>query len=140
MGFKEFMEKIMGGKESMGSSVSEDYIELKLADEYGAEADVVERSVKVCKLKGFADVDETARELSGGNIVILDMKPLADRSVNELKHAVEEIKDVSLSMGGDIAGLSEYHLILTPPRIKIERESEKEDFEETMERVKRRMK
>jgi len=139
MGFKEFMGKIMGGKESTGGSVGGEYVELKLADEHGTEAGVVERAVRVCKLKGFADVDETARELSGGNIVILDMKPLADRSVNELKHAVEEIKDVSISMGGDIAGLSEYHLILTPPHIKIERTSEKEDFEETMERVRRRM-
>jgi SepF-like predicted cell division protein (DUF552 family) len=60
--------------------------------------------------------------------------------MNELRHAVDEMKDICISMGGDIAGLSEYHLILTPPNVKIERspESKSEDFEEAMERVRRK--
>jgi SepF-like predicted cell division protein (DUF552 family) len=40
-------------------------------------------------------------------------------------------------MGGDIAGITEYHLILTPPNVKIERSSEAkgESFGDTMERI-----
>jgi SepF-like predicted cell division protein (DUF552 family) len=57
--------------------------------------------------------------------------------MKELKHAVDEIKDICLSMGGDIAGITEYHLILTPPNVKIERSSEAkgESFGDTMERI-----
>ncbi len=140
MSFKDIIGKITGGGEFGAGTTVEDYVELEISDE---EPQFMGpgKFVKVCKLKGFADVDITARELSEGNIVILDIKPLAERSMNELKHAVDEIKDICVSMGGDIAGLSEYHLIMTPPNIKIERstESRVQDFEDTMERVRKRL-
>lgn len=138
MGFKEFIDKLAGGQKIKAPS-AEDYLELTLEEGFEA-PEAPKRFVKVCKLKGFADVDDSARELSEGNIVILDIKPLAERSMNELKHAVEEMKDVCISMGGDIAGLSEYHLIMTPPAIKIDRspETRTEDFESTLERVRKK--
>ncbi len=140
MGLKELLGKISGGGEHASASV-EDYVELQIPEGETRFVGGVGRLVKVLKLKGYSDVDSMARELSDGNIVILDVKPLAERSVNELKHAVDEIKEICTSMGGDIAGLSEYHLILTPPNVKIERsaESKAEDFEDTMERVRTRM-
>lgn len=133
MGFREIVDKL-AGKPKPVQEQPEEYLELNVERGYESAAEAPERYVKVCKLKGFADVDESARELSDGNIIILDIKPLAERSMNELKHAVEEMKDVCLSMGGDIAGLSEYHLIMTPPNLRIER-SAKESFESTLERV-----
>ncbi len=136
MGIKDILGRISGfeGAEDGG----DDYLELDEEGEF-AQFDTPARSIKVCKLKGFADVDIAARELSEGNIVIIDIKPLADRSMNELKHAVDEMKDIAISMGGDIAGLTEFHLILTPPNVKIDREttdSKTRDFEATMDRVK----
>lgn len=134
MGFKEIIDKLVN-KPRTKQVESEEYLELDIErGAYGSVTEAPERYVKVCKLKGFADVDNSARELSEGNIVILDIHPLAERSMTELKHAVDEMKDVCISMGGDIAGLSEYHLIMTPPNVKIERGS-KESFEKTMERV-----
>jgi SepF-like predicted cell division protein (DUF552 family) len=137
MGIKEWLSKLSGAGQP--EEVGEDYAELEIP-EGAAQFEIPARYVKVCKLKGFADIDVSARELSEGNIVILDIKPLAERSMNELRHAVDEMKDICISMGGDIAGLSEYHLILTPPNVKIERspESKSEDFEEAMERVRRK--
>jgi len=138
MGVKEIFGKLSGSE--AGASELDDYVELTIEE---GESRFVgpERYLKVFKLKGFVDVDAAARELGDGNIVILDIKPLAERSMNELRHAVDEMKDLCVSMGGDIAGISEYHLIMTPPTIKIERsqESRAEDFEETMERVRRKM-
>jgi SepF-like predicted cell division protein (DUF552 family) len=139
MGLKEIFGRLSGA-EKVGISELEDYVELRIEE---GETRFIgpERYLKVFKLKGFVDVDTAARELGDGNIVILDLKPLAERSMNELKHAVDEMKDICISMGGDIAGISEYHLIMTPPTIKIERspESRAEDFEETMERVRQKM-
>lgn len=140
MRFKDFIDRLAGRREPKRSSAIEDYIELEFEGDTSGTPRGVERVVKVCKMKGFADVNTSAQELSNGNVVILDVKPLAERSMNELKHAVEEMKEVCISMGGDIAGLSEYHLIMTPPSIKIERTTGKTDeFEATMERVKSRM-
>jgi SepF-like predicted cell division protein (DUF552 family) len=135
MEIKGFLDKLLGvGTEKEGESG--DYLELEEGGEF-VQFDTPARYIKVCKLKGFADIDISARELSEGNIVIVDIQPLADRSVKELKHAVDEMKDICLSMGGDIAGITEYHLILTPPNIKIERyqDSMDEKFGDTMGRV-----
>jgi len=134
MGFKEIINKL-ANKPKTKQVESEGYLELDIvrgAD--GGVAEAPERYVKVCKLKGFADVDNSARELSDGNIVILDIHPLAERSMTELKHAVDEMKEVCISMGGDIAGLSEYHLIMTPPNLRIEKAS-KESFDASMDRA-----
>ena len=135
MKIKGFLDKLLGvGTEKEGTGG--DYLELEEGGEF-VQFDTPARYIKVCKLKGFADIDISARELSEGNIVIVDIQPLADRSVKELKHAVDEMKDICLSMGGDIAGITEYHLILTPPNIKIERyqDSMDEKFGDTVERV-----
>ncbi|MEE8168330.1 MAG: cell division protein SepF [Candidatus Hydrothermarchaeales archaeon] len=138
MGLRDIFQKLSGPE--VPESELKEYVELQIEE---GESRFIgpEKYLKVCKLKGFVDVDTAAGELSDGNIVILDIKPLAERSMNELKHAVDEMKDICVSMGGDIAGLSEYHLILTPPTVRIERTSElkAEDFEEAMERVRRRM-
>jgi SepF-like predicted cell division protein (DUF552 family) len=116
-------------------------VEIEIQEGMPEERGSAGKYVKVCKLGGFADVDISARELSNGNVVILDIKPLAERSMSELKHAVDEMKEIVSSMGGDIAGLSEYLLILTPPYMKIERSTEARatDFEEAMERVRKRV-
>ncbi len=134
MGFKEVISKLAKKPKTAQVASSDEYLELDVERGYSSVSEAPERYVKVCKLKGFADVDETARELSDGNIVILDIQPLAERSMNELKHAVDEMKEVCLSMGGDIAGLSEYHLIMTPPNLRIER-GVKEGFEGSLDRV-----
>lgn len=137
MGIKDLLSKL-SGVESTGA-LSDDYLELDEGGEF-AQFDTPSRCIKVCKFKGFADIDIAARELSEGNIIIIDIKPLADRSMNELKHAIDEIKDICTSMGGDIAGITEYHLLLTPPNVKIERSSESrtESFEKTIEKVRQK--
>ncbi|NOZ76862.1 MAG: cell division protein SepF [Euryarchaeota archaeon] len=127
------------GAEIKGAANIDEYVELEV--EEGTSAQVpTGKLVKVCKLKGFADVDMGARELTAGNVVILDIKPLAERSMNELRHAIDEIKDLTVSMGGDIAGLSEYHLILTPPGMRIERtmETKRKEFEATLDRIRQK--
>jgi len=138
MALKDLFNKIKG-PEYKETTALEDYVELQIPEgEFQVAA--TGRFVKVCKLKGFADIDIAVRELSDGNIVVLDIKPLAERSMNELKHAVDEVKDICLSMGGDIAGLSEYHLIITPPSVKIDREpgSRAKGFEEAIEKIGKR--
>ena len=134
MDLKCVLDKILGVEEKEG--IGDDYLELEEGGD-GVQFDTPSRYIKVTKLKGFSDIDVSARELSEGNIVITDIRPLAERSSKELKHAVDELKDICLSMGGDIAGITEYHLIMTPPNVKIERAAETRDekFAETMEKA-----
>jgi SepF-like predicted cell division protein (DUF552 family) len=119
MGLKEFLTKMVTG-ESVGGQVTDiqDYVRLDPEEEFATGLNAPERYVTVYKLRGFSDVDGCTGQLSEGNIVLLDIKPLADRSVTELKHAIDEIKDTCSSMGADLAGIGENHLILTPPNVK----------------------
>lgn len=117
----------------------DDYVELEIPGGYQLEERTI-RYIKVRKLRNFSDIDIATQDLSTGNVVILDIKPLAEKNINELKLAIDEIKEIVKSMNGDIAGLSEYLLILTPSSIKIDRGEKKEvsSFEEAMERVRKR--
>lgn len=138
MGLKEFLTKLVTG-ESAGGQVTDmsGFVRLEPIEEGGSGMSAPERYVNVFKLRGFSDVDTCTAQLSEGNLVLLDIKPLADRSVTELKHAIDEIKDICLSMGSDIAGIGDTHLILTPPNVKILR-TKGDAFERTMKRIQSR--
>jgi SepF-like predicted cell division protein (DUF552 family) len=139
MGLKELFTRIVaGGSSNAGVVDTENYVRLEPESEFAAGLNAPERYVSVYKLRGFSDVDGCTAQLSDGNIVLLDIKPLADRSVTELKHAIDEIKDICVSMGSDIAGIGENHLILTPPNVKILKTKE-EGFETTMNRIRSRI-
>jgi SepF-like predicted cell division protein (DUF552 family) len=135
MSLKEFLTKMVTG-ESIGGRIPniEEYVRIEPEEEFATGINAPERYVSVYKLRGFSDVDGCTSQLSDGNIVLLDIKPLADRSVTELKHAIDEIKDICLSMGSDIAGIGENHLILTPPNVKILR-TKGDAFESSMRRI-----
>lgn len=135
MGLKEFLTKMVTG-ESVGGRIPniEEYVRIEPEEEFATGINAPERYVSVYKLRGYSDVDGCTSQISDGNIVLLDIKPLADRSVTELKHAIDEIKDICLSMGSDIAGIGENHLIMTPPNIKILR-TKGDAFESSMRRI-----
>jgi len=140
MVLKGLFNKIQRGPSRTHTNL-DNYVELEVPENYeGVSSSSPPREIKVCKLKSFADIDISTRDLSRNNVVILDIKPLAERNMRELKMAIDEIKEIVDSMDGDIAGLTEYHLILTPPSMKIDRgrKEQKSGFEESMERVKGR--
>jgi len=139
MGLKEFLTRLVTGEQTP-ATVTElsEYVRLEPEEEYAAGLAAPERYVSVYKLRGFSDVDGCTGQLSEGNIVLLDIRPLADRSTMELKHAIDEIKETCLSMGADIAGIGENHLILTPPNMKILR-SRSGAFESAMEKLQDRV-
>lgn len=138
MGIKEFLTRMVSGESSGGQiTKADDYARLEPEGNGGFESSTLERYVSVYKLRGFSDVDGCTSQLSDGNIVLLDIQPLAERSINELKHAIDEIKELCEAMGSDIAGIGENHLILTPPNIRILR-SKGDGFERTMQRIQNR--
>jgi SepF-like predicted cell division protein (DUF552 family) len=139
MGLKEILTKLVTGETTTRVSTNvEEYVRMEAEADFATGLNAPERYVSVYKLRGFSDVDGCTGQLSEGNIVLLDIKPLAERSVTELKHAIDEIKDICVSMGADIAGIGENHLILTPPNLKILR-SKGDGFESTMKRIKNRI-
>lgn len=62
------------------------------------------------------------RMSSAGNVLIIKITPIAKRSVEETKIAIDQLSNFAKREGGDIARLGEERVILTPPGIKIWRE------------------
>jgi len=73
-------------------------------------------------LRNLADVEVIKHELSLGNILILKITPLARKSVEDVKKAVNELSGFTQSIGGDIASLGEERVVIVPNFIRIWRQ------------------
>jgi len=78
--------------------------------------------LKAMPLRNLEDLEAVKSEVRSGNILILRITPLANKSVEEVKRAVNELCEFAESLGGDIARLGEERIVVCPPNVKIWRE------------------
>jgi len=78
-------------------------------------------TVRIETLKDLMDTDRIQYLLREGNIVFLNMGGLRRRDLSELKRSVEKLKKTCAAMDGDIIGVDEDFLILTPKSARIHR-------------------
>jgi SepF-like predicted cell division protein (DUF552 family) len=79
------------------------------------------------ELSGLADVAPISEEVKRGNVVILDIEPLtkgASDLMTQLKRAVDQLRAVCYSVGGDIGQLGKRYILLTPTAVRILRKSQ----------------
>ncbi|MCP8303971.1 MAG: cell division protein SepF [archaeon] len=79
--------------------------------------------MKALPLKSLEELPKIKSDVNRKMIIILKITPLAQKDVEELKRAVEELYEFSVSIGGDIARLGEERIVITPPGVKIWRGS-----------------
>jgi hypothetical protein len=79
--------------------------------------------LKALQLKSLDEIPKIEEDVSKRVIVILRVTPLAQKSVEELKGAVEQLYEFSTSIGGDMARLGEERIVITPPGVRIWRGS-----------------
>ncbi len=111
------IDKILGKSEKINI---DEYEELDLSEyeaEIGAGAAMF---IKVAEITGLNEVPEIKREIYDGNIVIADIafikhdKLTLDRVLKDLRQLAEDVK-------GDIVGLGEDYVLITPTGIKVDR-------------------
>ena len=73
-------------------------------------------------LKELTDIENIKNEVKNGNIIILRVTPLANKSIEEVKTAVNQLYEFTESVGGDIARLGEERVVICPKNIRIWRE------------------
>ncbi len=78
--------------------------------------------LKAMPLKELTDIENIKNEVKNGNIIILRVTPLANKSIDDVKSAVNELYDFTESIGGDIARLGEERVVICPKNIRIWRE------------------
>lgn len=111
MGLKETLGKILSSK----SAESEEFVEV------AAEAEQNNINVKIDSLVSYADTDRVQQELREGHVIFLRIRELREKDINELKRSVEKLRKTITAMNGDVVGVDEDFLVLTPQFAKIYR-------------------
>ena len=78
--------------------------------------------LKAMPLRELSDLEGIKTEVKNGNIIILRVTPLASKSIEDVKSAVNELFQFAESIGGDIARLGEERVVICPKTIRIWRE------------------
>ncbi len=84
--------------------------------------DEIKTYLKAMPLRDLAELENIKSEVKGGNIIILKITPLANKNINDVSQAVNQLFSFAEEIGGDIARLGEERIVLCPPKIRIWRE------------------
>lgn len=72
-------------------------------------------TVKTYQLESFEDAKRVISDLRLGNVVALvDMKPLREKDVIDLKRSITKLKNVCAEFGADIASLGGDWIVVAP--------------------------
>ncbi|MEA3558168.1 MAG: cell division protein SepF [Candidatus Thermoplasmatota archaeon] len=77
-------------------------------------------SVKFADIDGYRQIPELSNLVYEGNILVLDFTPIANDDL-ELKRTITELKRVVEDISGDIAGIAQNMLIITPKGVGIDK-------------------
>ncbi|MGC8993578.1 MAG: cell division protein SepF [Candidatus Aenigmatarchaeota archaeon] len=113
MPFKKILEKIKGKKEE------EEKEEIEITEE--AFKEEIKPKIKIDKLESYTDTTRIQESLRNGIIVLLSIQELRKRNINDLKKSVEKLKATIKALNGDIVGIDDNYLLLTPGYARIYR-------------------
>ncbi len=102
------MVKLFGKKEEQG----EDYMEINVSD--ASSRGLGKIGIKIDKLSDFADTDRILKDVRDGAVIFLKIKNLKEKDIGELKRAVDKLKKTVLAQSGDIVGIEQDWLLISP--------------------------
>lgn len=124
MGFFSNIKSKVGGvfggsdESDMLSDTSKEYVEL----DTGSEETRGKVIVRPFVIEEFTDIKQILDVLREGNtIALINIRPLKDKDVIELKRAVNKLKKTADAIDGDIAGFGEDYIVATPNFARIYR-------------------
>jgi len=111
MPFKDFFKKLLKKEEE------KEEIEIK-EDAFKEE---IKPKIRVEVLESYASVEKIQQYVRDGQIVLLNIKSLRERNLSELKKSVDRLKNTIEALHGDIVGIDNDYLLLTPSYARIAR-------------------
>ncbi|MBU5557987.1 MAG: cell division protein SepF [Candidatus Aenigmatarchaeota archaeon] len=79
-------------------------------------------AIHVDKIEDFSDSDRIQKKVRNGGIVLVKIRSLKEKDILELKRAIEKLRKTCLALNGDIAGIDEDWIVLTPSFAHVARE------------------
>jgi SepF-like predicted cell division protein (DUF552 family) len=132
---KKFIESLKkkfssSDDDSFGDGVETDYVQLDQAPRQNAGAKVI---VRPFNLTDFNDTKQILDALrTQDTVVLVNIQPLRDKDIVELKRAINKLKKTVDAIGGDIAGFGDDYIVIAPSFATIWRapQTKKENNEE----------
>ena len=129
MKVKEKILRTVGKNSDFDEDFNEDYVEIDTNVDKGPKARVL---VRPFFIEDFADIKPALDALrEGTTIALVNIKPLKDKDIVELKRAVNKLKKTCDAIEGDIAGFGEDWIVITPSFAQIYRTTQTEDVQAT---------
>jgi SepF-like predicted cell division protein (DUF552 family) len=97
--------------------IEEDFVELDAQTSSEGQKVVVRAET----LKEFDDIEGVQEKLRNDMIIWVNIKPLKQKDMTKLKRAIKRLKKTVKSVEGDIAGVDEDWIVVTPSYAEIER-------------------
>ncbi len=123
-------DKILGSSDYDYEDYNEeDYVEVDAEQKVGNPKQKI--LIKPYMIEDFADIKAVLDALREGvTIALVNIRPLKERDIIELKRAVNKLKKTCDAIEGDIAGFGEDWIVVTPGFAKVDRGTETEEVEE----------
>jgi len=118
--FSKIKEKFIGRDTTIDDT--SDYVEIDTSAERGPKAKVL---VRPFFIEDFADIKPALDALrEGTTIALINIRPLKEKDIIELKRAVSKLKKTCDAIEGDIAGFGEDWIVVTPSFAQIHRSTQ----------------
>lgn len=111
------VNKILGDKKS---GDVDGYIDLEKYTDSTGGSGPANMYVRVGEIQRYEDLKEFSDYVYGGNVLILDFSPIAEEEVI-LKRITNDLKKMTQEINGDIAGIGNNLMIISPSNVKVER-------------------
>lgn len=127
---KRFLSKI---KESMSNPKYEEdggdegYVELD-TDAEDVKSKILVRPFTITDFEDIKQILDSLRE--GYTIALINIKPLKEKDLVELKRAINKLKKTTDAIEGEIAGFGEDYIVVTPSFAKIYRGKETKEVKD----------
>lgn len=108
-------------------AAEEEYVELDTLSGEEIKSKIIVRPFIIDDFSDIREILDSLRE--GHTIALVNIKPLKDKDLVELKRAINKLKKTCDAIQGDIAGFGDDYIVVTPSFAQIFRTKQTEDVE-----------
>lgn len=122
--FSKIKEKFGGMGQDFPNDFKEDYVEVGFDKINSQKSKII---IRPFVIEDFPDVKPALDALREGyTIALVNIKPLKEKDIGELKRAINKLKKTCDAIEGDIAGFGEDWIVVTPNFAQIHRATQME--------------
>ena len=127
MGFLDVFRS-KGDEERIEADVEEGYVELDTDSSGDIRSKIIVRPFVMNDFDSIKPILDSLRE--GKTIALVNIRPLKDKDLIELKRAINKLKKTTDAIDGEIAGFGEDYIVVTPSFAQIYRTKDTSEVKE----------